>query len=556
MSKIQKKTVKTKNIRESMQTYAQDNFTPLGECDFTINNIDTYIKTTASSEFELFNEDVNTTYKDKDKILNEHVEFQQLYTITARAEALRKIELNYSIDFGEFSANPKIIIHPDSKIPYKNLKPKEVYILLIRELNKIKAKYGILVGIFDTSMLNTLKKFVKHIYEGKFTKRIRIPLFEGVEPEITKASTLIMHFKNKESNERVIEVESGEVLVEFIKPFFGKNGLNAYGMFIDSGYGDNKHDLDADIDSDSIIIKEDEKKKLYKSKKRGFVTFIDKKLTVNNKVQLSKLSRVENSVTKEEVNNIEVHVSQNDTTKDSIGAGVELTSETIHVNGHIGANSILEAVNLQVDGATHQDSTQFARTAKINRHKGTLRCHNAKIALLEGGEVHATNVEIEASLGGTIYAQDVTIGHVKNNLKVYASNSIKIRLVSGEDNIFKINYKDIPILNSKIDLIQDDIEELKYSLEEAKRHNISQVDPIKKKIRTLTDERNIIKSSSKDATITIEKPFIGLNTIIFTLNSGDDLIYKTSPREYEPFYLELNEDKITLHPVNKTITLN
>lgn len=556
MSEIQKKSITTKNIRESMHTYAQDNSTPLEECDFTINKIDTLIKTAASGEFELLNEDLNSIYKDKNKILNEHVEFQQRYTITVKAEATHKIKLKQSIDFGEFSANPKIIIHPDSKIPYKELKPKEVYILLIKELNKIKAKHGILVGIFDVSMLNILKKFVKHIYGGKFTKRIRIPLFEGVEPEITKASSLIMHFQNKENNKRVIEVESGEVLVEFTKPIFGKNGLNAYGASIDNDHGDNKHDLDADIDSDSIIIKENEKKKLYKSKKKGFVTFINKKLTVSNKVELSKLSRIEDSVTKEEVNNIEVHISQNDTTKDSIGEGVELTSETIHVNGHIGANSILEAVNLQLDGATHKSSTQFARTAKINRHKGTLRCHNAKITLLEGGEVHATSVEIETSLGGTIYAQDVTIGHVKNNLKVYASNSIKIRLVSGEDNIFKINYKDIPILNSKIDLIQDDIEDLKYSLEEAKRHDISQVDPIKKKIRVLIDGRNSIKSSSKDATITIEKPLTGLNTIIFALNSGDELIYKTSPREYEPFYLELDEDKITLHPVNKTITLN
>ncbi|MCD6433910.1 MAG: hypothetical protein J7L21_07695, partial [Sulfurimonas sp.] len=97
---------------------------------------------------------------------------------------------------------------------------------------------------------------------------------------------------------------------------------------------------------------------------------------------------------------------------------------------------------------------------------------------------------------------------------------------------------------------------LKYSLEEAQRHDISQINPIKKKIKTLTDERNSIKNSSKNATITIEKPFTGLNTIIFALNNGDELIYKTSPKEYEPFYLELNEDKITLHPVNKTITLN
>ena len=553
--KIEKQTLKTRDIKDSIKTYAQNNFIAFDECKFSIDATDTYIKTTASEEFELFNEDVNITYKDKNRILNEHVEFQQIYTITIKASTKHIVALNYSINFGEFNTNPKIIIHPNSKIPYKKYKPKEIYTLLKRELNKIKAQNKILINIFDTSMISTLKKFVKHLYSNRFLKRISIPLFDGIEPEITKESTLIMHFLNKESKEQLIEVESDEVLVEFLKPFFGTNGLDAFGRFIDTGTGNNKNDLDAEVDMSSIMIEEDDKKKLYKSKKKGFVKFTSKKLLVDNKVRMSKLSRVENSLAKDEDNNIEVHISQNDTTKDSIGAGVELTSQTIHVNGHIGANSIIEAVELRVDGATHQDSTQFARNANINRHKGTLRCHNATIKLLEGGEVHATTVNIEASLGGTIYAQDVKIGQVKNHLKVYASNSITIDLVSGEDNIFKINYKDVPILNSKIELIQEDIEDLKYSLEEAQRHNISQVDTIKKKIQLLVDEKNSIKNSTTKAKITIKKPLIGLNTIIFTLNNTDELIYKTSSREYEPFYLEINEDKITLHPVNKTITI-
>ncbi len=555
MGKIEKQKIKTKNIKESIENFAQENFIAYKDCDFSINSIDTYIKTTASEEFELFNEDVNTTYKDKNKILNEHVEFQQIYTIIIKEQTKKTLELDYSIKFGKFFTNPRIIIHPDSTIPYKKFKPKEIYTLLIRELNKIKAQNKILVGIFDSSMLNTLKKFIKHIYSGKFLKKIAIPLFDGIEPEITKQSSLVMHFQNKKSKEQLIEVEKGEVLVEFVKPLFGKNGLNAFGKFIDSGSGDNKQDLDADIDMSSIIVEEDDKKRLYKSKKKGFVSFTNNKLLVDNKVRMSELSRVQNSLAKDEDNNIEVHISQNDTTKDSIGAGVELTSQIIHVTGHIGANSIIEAEDLQVDGATHQDSTQFAKTARINRHKGTLRCHKANIKLLEGGEVHATNVDIEASLGGTIYAQDVKIGQVKNHLKVYASNSITINLVSGEDNLFKINYKDIPLLNSKIKLIQEDIEDLKYSLEEAKKHSISKIDGIKKEIQILTDEKNTIKNSTLKAKITIEKPLIGLNTIIFTLDSGDELIYKTSPKRYEPFYLEVNEDQVTLHPVNKTISL-
>ena len=554
--KIEPETLRTKDIEGSINSYANKNHISYDDCGFSIDSTDTYIKTTLSEEFELFNEDINLIYKDKEKILNEHVEFQQLHKITIKPQKKQILKLKYCITFGDFSTHPKLILQPNSTIPYKKYKPKEIYALLKREINKIKVKNKILINIFDNSMINILKKFIKHLYAGKFVKRIAIPLFDGIEPEVTKPSKLIMHFLNKQENKQLIEVESGELLVEFIKPLFGKNGLNAFGEFIDVRTGINKNDLNADIDKESIEIEEDEERKLYKSKKKGFVKYNKKRLLVDNKVEVSKISRVQTSLAKDEDNNIEVHISQNDTNKDSIGAGVELTSQRIHVNGHIGAKSIIEAENLQVDGATHQDSTQFARYAQINRHKGTLRCHEAKIKLLEGGEVHATTVEIDASLGGTIYAQDVKIGLVKNNLKVYASNSISIRLVSGEDNIFKINYKDIPILNSKLDLIHEDIEDLKYDLEEAKRHNLSQVEPIKHKIKALNEERNSIKNSTIGATITIEKRLIGLNTIIFTLNNGDELIYKTSPQQYEPFYVEINEDKAILHPVNKIIAIN
>ena len=558
MSEIENTIIKTKDIKNAMINYASDNFTPLNECDFKIHKIATYLKTSLDDEFSLFNEDINEHYKDEDTIINNHVELQQVYTIVAMKPTNIEIELKYSLEMGDFDCNPKLIIHPDSHILYKTHKPKEIFKLLFQEVNKIKAKNGILINVFDKKMLQNLKAFTKHLYQGKFTKKIRIPLFEGIEPEVSKAGKLILWFKHKDSEQKhqIIEVEKDELLVEYKKPMYGKGGFNSHGKQLDKDYFHNADDLQTPIDDKSVYIEENDTKKLYKSKVKGFVHFNETILRVDNKVKMTKLSRVESSLAKEESNNIEVHISQNDTTKDSIGEGVELTSETIHVNGHIGANSILEAINMQIDGATHQDSTQFARVAKINRHKGTLRCHEAKIALLEGGTVHATNVEIEACLGGIVYAQNVTIGHVKSNLKVYASKSITIRLVSGEDNIFKINYKDIPILCSKIDLIEEDINELKYSLEEAQRHNKSQVKEIEDQIEKFKVEINNIKKSSSKGIITIEKPLKGLNNIIFTLENDEEIIYKTDAKSYTPFYLEIFEDKITLQPVNTSIFLS
>ncbi|EQB40137.1 hypothetical protein M947_03695 [Sulfurimonas hongkongensis] len=557
MSKETLKSIKTKNIKAAMSNFAAQNLTPLNECDFEIKETATYIKTSSDDSFRLFNENLYERFEDEASILNNRLQLKQVHTIVPKISTEVTIKLHYTLELSEYKTHPKLILHPDSHILYRSYKPSETYALLVKEFNKIKAKNNIIIGLFDESMLKTLKAFTKHLYEGKFIKKVRIPLFDGIEPEIAKAGKLILWFEQKDllKKQKVIEVETNEILAEYKKPRYAKSGFNSLGEHINSNYSNGYNDIQTPIDEESIYIEEDEHKKLYRSRCKGFVVLNEKIFGVNNKLKMKKLSRIESSISKQEDNNIEVFVSQSDTTKDSIGEGVELKSEKIHVNGHIGANSILEALDLQIDGATHKDSMQFAKSAMINRHKGTLRCNNAKVALLEGGVVNATNVEIEACLGGTIYAQNVKIGHVKSNLKVYASESIEINLVSGEDNLFKINYKDIPILNSKVELLNEDINKLKDELEDAKRHNISKVQKIQDEIKLLKEEIVTIQNSALRAKITIHKPLKGLNSIVFTLANSQELVYKTQARKYKPFYLNLEDDKITLEPVKKSISL-
>lgn len=556
MAEIEKKVVKTKNIQESLQEYATENAITLNECDFSINQINTYIKDNALSDFTLVSKEILSQYLDQDRILNEHIEFNQLYTITLRHSKEKTLKLNYEISLGKHASHPKIILKTDSIIPYKKYAPKDMLRLIYSEFNKIKVYNSILVNILDEEMKKNLKVFIKHLYAGKFKKNLRLPLFNGIEPVVTRESKLVYWFKEKKTTNQIIEVEENELLIEYKKPIFGKNGLSAYGKEISGGSGNNSEDLQATIDKESIKVEEDATSKYYKSKRKGYLHFDEKSLCINNQIKMSKISRNNITVASEEENNIEVRISQNDTTQDSIGEGVELVSESIHVNGHIGAKSILEAINLQIDGVTHQDSIQYAKYATINRHKGTLRCHEAKISLLEGGKVHATKVSIENCLGGSIYAQDVTIGLVKNNLKVYASHSITIRHVSGEDNIFKINYRDIPVLNSKIDLLENDIEDFKYKLEEAQKHSQSKVPALKEKIKALKNEQNEITTSYLNATISIEKPLNGLNSIIFVIDDENEIKFKTDATTYTPFYLEADENKITLKPVDKSISIN
>ena len=555
MPSIKNKIIKTRDIKKALNIFAEENLILLSECDFVMDEIDTYIKSNNTASFELYSEDVQKSYMDKERILNEHIEFYQLYTITVMQNEKRELELEYTIDYSKYSTHPMLILSPDSKIPYKTCKPVDLLKKLFREFNKIKAYHKILINIFDEDMKKYLKLLVKYIYAEKFVKRVKIPLFNGIDPIITRPSKLIFWFQEKEHKSEVIEVKENEVLVEYKKPICGQNGLNAFGEHIDSAFFNNADDLHAKVDQDSIKIEENTKTKRYISKIDGYVHYNGKELLVDNCIKISEISRNRDVIDDLEDNSIEVIVTQNDTNRDTIKEGVTLVSERIHVDGFVGAKSRLEAITLEIDGATHQDSLQYAKYATINRHKGTLRCHEGKITLLEGGVVHATTINIDSSISGAVYAQDVTIRHVKNNLKVYASNSITIGLVSGEDNLFKINYKEVPVLQSKRKYIDNDIKELRYKLNQAKRHSLSKVEKFEKEIAALKKEKEDILNSYKNAKITVEKPFRGLNNIVFTIDDSHKIAYKTDAKAYTPFYLEIKENIITLHPVGKFIII-
>lgn len=547
----QKEILKTKYIKNALTRYATDNLIPLSECDFKIHKVDTLVKTQQNPDFAHYPASLLKEHLDHQKILQENIEFSQFYTIVAYKKKKKEINLIYSIDLGEYAAKPKLILSPQSYIPYKLYDPVELLKLLYHELNKIKIYHGILIKIFDTSMKRALKAFVKYIYHKHFTQKISFPLFDGIEPIMSRKSELILYFKEKKKNARVVAVEAGEHLIKHTKPLCGCNGFNAYGKIIDNLHSSSVDNVSIDFDPKSIRIEEDESSKIYISKEDGYVHYDGLHISVDKHLQLNEVSRYDKIIDSyAQENTTDLAISQNDITQDSVGEGVKLSAESISIDGFVGANSHLEALHLKIQGATHQNSCQTARYATINRHKGTLRCHQAKIDLLEGGIVHASRVEIDSSMGGQIFAEDVIIGHTKNNLKVYASNSITVRLASGEDNVFKINYKEIPVVMKKIDFIKEEIDDLKYKLKQAQRFKPHNAQLIKDEITTLKNEITEIQNSYKHAVISVEQAFRDLNHILFSIDEKNEIHYKTDNKAYLPFHLEIQENKITLLPPN------
>lgn len=552
------KPIQTAHIKQALQQFASDSITPLEQCDFVLHGVITYIKTCHMDTFAKFAGTFKDDYADTDKLIKDRVVFRQIYKISLLKQRECVIGLDYTIDFGTYHTQPQLIIRPGSSIPYQSYKPQELFTIIIREINKIKAFYGMLIGVFSEQMIEDVKKLVRLIYTKSFNSDFAVLLFNGVEPELAQSSRLILHFETKNADRQLKEVEADELIVEYIKPVYGHNGLNAYGRRIKSGDADNRTFLSCQIDAATIEKVEDDASIRLYSKKRGYVHYDAKTIEISNKVTLQTVKRVQSQVAKEEQNEVEVVIAQNDITEDSVGEGVHLTSETIHISGHIADKARLEAKKLIVDGATHTGARLFAREAVINRHKGVVRCHKADIKLLEGGEVHATHVFIGNALGGTVYAEQVTIGNVKHHLKVYATESITIENLAGEDNAFHIDYKKIPIMQSRLEYIEEDIDELRYHLAEAKRHREKDIPKINKRITMLKEEGDSIKESVFSATVTIKNRLNGLNLVRFALPRNKEIAFRTKEGvKYEPFYLKRDEDAnaVTLLPVNITATL-
>lgn len=549
------KTLHTKNIVQSIKEFAEQNSLNPASLDFTLLGVQTYFKNCHLDTFVKFHDDYKNEYTDEHKIIKDHVRFVQIYKIKIHAKKPSPLKLDYRIDYGEFSSHPIMVLFPTSILPLSKTKELELLKLLYKEINKIKAFNGMLINLFAETMLSDLKNLISKIYKDGFDQDETILLFEGIPPIVSKPSEVINHYKDKQQGEKVAEVEDAELIITYLKPVYGDAGLNVKGQRIYHGDTNNHAKIEYQIDKASIRVHESPTEIRYYAKKRGFVSTFNNTLSISNKIILENLKRSEGTLTKKEENEVAVIISQNDVTRDSVGEGVELVSESIHITGHMGAKSRIEAKECVIDGATHNLAFVTAKNVKINRHKGTLRCHKAEINSLEGGTVYATHALINNALGGQVCAEHVTIKSLKHNLKVFASKSITIERILGEDNHFVIDYRKLPVLQSKLQFLNEEREDLAWKYEDAKKHSAEKLPDIKAELQHKDDEIQEIKLSHYDAVITIMAPINGLNTIEFAVpEEHNSLIYRTKDaKHYEPFSLQIGEEQITLNPVNVTI---
>ena len=197
---MEEKKVKTSNIELSIKKYAKNYNASADIVDFKILKIITMIKTTQDDEYVEFNEALQEDYDTTEKMIDYHLEFKQIYVAKLFEKQKSKYFLDYDIDFDYLNFNPHIIIKKESKIPTAN--PKQTYLWLTQEINKIKAINKVLLNLFDQTYIKKLKIFTKLIHSGGFKKNVKLPLIETIEPDITQEGELTLHYKKKKNKHK------------------------------------------------------------------------------------------------------------------------------------------------------------------------------------------------------------------------------------------------------------------------------------------------------------------------------------------------------------------
>jgi uncharacterized protein (DUF342 family) len=392
------------------------------------------------------------------------------------------------------------------------------------EMNKKKLKNSLLIKLFDDDLKKDIKKLSKLLLsEDKLREDFPVRLCKGINPKETINGQVIYYIKQSKGfdKELITPVKENQVIIEIIKPQKGKNGRDCRGKIIKAKEPANFEIPDIKFDPKTIYKEETDEKILYKTKKEGYIQKEDDYYTVKDELEIKQINLKTGNVKNADDTQIKLDVKEKDVLKEAIADNMTVEAKTLIVRGNIGNKTKIKSQNLTIEGQTHKNSVIKALEAQINKHKGKLSAKKAEINSLEGGLVKANYVHVKAAIGGTIIGHRVVVDNLKSHIKIYALESIEIKNLLGEENLFSIS--PAKVLDSQ------NIEELRKKVEEIRRN--------KNIVKRELDKINDIIKKNKSA-------YQELKTLY--------LYNKEKNKKTDPMILmKLKEYKVLLHKQEK-----
>ena len=322
---------------------------------------------------------------------------------------------------------------------------------------------------------------------------------------------LILHYKNKNEEERegdrvdhskrgfIQAVEKGETVIEYIKPQPGKPGRNCQGTYIPVPEPLEKFKPEFRV-SDAIEVEEDDTRILYRAKRGGYVVFKENTYDIHDSMEIDEVSfKKTGSIDAGVETEVKLHINESDHMKDAIGTGVEVEATEVKVEGNVGASAIVRAEEVSIGGQTHQTSKIYAKTAKINVHRGYVETtEDLQITRLEGGVAEAKKAKISQMIGGEVKAIEVDVDVIASNARICAVSKISIGKMVGENNKLIIDASEIDAYHNEIVSLEERIvqtEKELAQLEEAKSQKAAVIEKSTAAVQTL--KQRILEAKRK-----------------------------------------------------------
>ncbi len=527
-------TIETRDVIKELKEVSTDNNILIKNLDFSILEVHTFFRTNPEEDWEELNDKKKSMFETDEFLAHETLEMFQEYKVEIfRTEKKEENYLLPKITLGSNKTLTSVVatIHKTPKATKDTFLEKNI----IDAINKKKIRAGLLVGIREKDMRKEVSKIAsKMMIDGCLEEDVRFEVMSFIKPIHCVDDQFIVHYQKKVQQEDeygrvdysrrgyVLPVSEGEIILEYIKPQYGKNGRNCRGKFIRVREPIIKYQQNINT-TDKIMAKEDDKSIKYIANKQGYVKIDKGTYDIQEEMELNAVDfKSTGSIEAGTENNVRINIKEKDEFKDAIGPGMRVETSILNVEGNVANNAKIKANDVKIGGQTHASSVIEAQKVFVNSHKGTIIGKEVELNRLSGGEVNADTVKVKEVVGGTIRAREMTIDTLMSNATLVTSELIDIKHCKGSSNKLLVD-------PNQIKGLREGIKELYEKIEKAKKEH-------KEMPKKLEIKKNVIQSN-KQAIATIKDKILALKArkIIPPKNLTNKLL------EYQQLVSDYNE---------------
>lgn len=495
------------NVKDELKEIAGHFDISVSKLDFEILEVMTLISETPGGEFFELDSDMKDKLKSKDYLLNPNLSFQQQYKLLVKQkEKDRTFAPIIKISADKTISSCTVTIYKNSVLPLSN----SLAGMLRHEINKKKILNGLLVGLWDEKLKTGVDNLVRSVKTfGSLKEDYKIAICDAIMPKFPILPEIVEIYKKKmrPENEKLkvdyrkrgiySHVGKGEAVMEFIKGKSGSPGRNCRGEFI--GVSDVQKVTVPPFTVDGTLREVDMGANIiYYAEKDGFVKQEDRVVHIVDDIEVDSVNLKETgSIEASSTSNTSLKVVSSSFDEDSVATNMVVESKSVHVEGSVGAKASIRGESVSIEGQTHSSSSISGDKVFIKRSKGDVEGKEISIDVLEGGVVKGENIVIKNAIGGEIYGKAVTVVLCGSNIKVYATESIFVDNIKGENNLFMIDAKANVGNVGDADSIKAEIDLLTKKLRKKEHKVASLFDFIKNNKEALGQVKNFIREAKE-----------------------------------------------------------